>query len=393
MELNPPLTPAEKACKPLRVCVTGAGGYVAGHIVQRLLVAGHTVHGTVRDPQNSKVVGHLTSLPGAEQRLKLFKADLTQEQAFESAIQGCDVVIHTASPYAFDVPAGKEEELMIAPAIFGTTNVLDSVNRTPSVKRVVVTSSTVAVWGDPRERGKDHVFSEADWDLIAHPKKYPYFYSKTAAEKKAYEMHEAAAGRWSLCSINPGAIWGPPLGSRKDGESISQITDLMSGALFPWAPPLGTAVVDVRDVAQAHCVAAVNPSASGRYLLCAESTYLMPAAAKILRKVYRNRWIPPLKPPKAPLLIIGPFMGLPRPVTHATFRKLPKVDSSKAARELGLTQYIPFKTTVLDMADDMLQKDMIPKFVMPKVVPIAATALCMWVLLLWGLTKAVGLLL
>lgn len=43
MELTIPLRPEEKAAKPMRVCVTGATGYVAGHIVQRLLAAGHTV--------------------------------------------------------------------------------------------------------------------------------------------------------------------------------------------------------------------------------------------------------------------------------------------------------------------------------------------------------------
>lgn len=48
---------------------------------------------------------------------------------------------------------------MIRPAIFGTENVLNSVNKSPSVKRVVLTASTVSVWGDPHERGKGHVFT------------------------------------------------------------------------------------------------------------------------------------------------------------------------------------------------------------------------------------------
>lgn len=383
MDIYPPLLPSEQSSRPLTVAVTGAAGYVGSHVVKRLLAAGHTVHATVRDPSNSRVVGHLTELPGASQRLQLYKADLTQEGAFDAAFRGCDVVVHTASPYALDVPAGKEEESMIQPAVFGTTNVLDSVNRTPSVKKVVLTASVVCVWTDPYERGKGHVFTEDDWNTSAHPKQTPYFYAKTAAEKKAYEMQAAAGGKWQLCSMNPGTIWGPSLGNRADGESISQMRDLLSGALWPWAPPLGASVVDVRDVALAHCVAAVSPAATGRYLLSSTGNFPLPSATKILRKIYRQRWIPPLKPPKAPLLLLGPFMGLPRPITHATFRKVPQVSTAKAARDLGLKQFIPFEQSVKDMAADMVKRGLVPGWEMPRVVPFVLAGLGVLLLLVW----------
>lgn len=76
----------------------------------------------------------------------------------------------------------QEEELLIKPAVQGTENVLASVNATPSVERVVITSSTAAVFTDGTERGKDYVFTEADWNLTASISKYPYFYSKKMAE-------------------------------------------------------------------------------------------------------------------------------------------------------------------------------------------------------------------
>lgn len=103
----PPLTAAEQKAKPLRICVTGAGGYLAGHIVQRLLAAGHTVHATVRQPNSSSATRHLLAMPGAADRLKLFKADLMDPGAFDEAIAGCDVVVHTASPYLLKVPKGE----------------------------------------------------------------------------------------------------------------------------------------------------------------------------------------------------------------------------------------------------------------------------------------------
>lgn len=128
-----------------------------------------------------------------------------------------------------DFVAGKEEEMMIKPAIFGTENVLNAVNASPSAKRVVLTASTASVWGDPHERGKGHVFTEADWNITAHPQRFPYFYSKTKAEERAYAMEKEAGGKWKLCSICPGAIWGPPTSSRTDGESVGQMIDLLSG--------------------------------------------------------------------------------------------------------------------------------------------------------------------
>jgi uncharacterized protein YbjT (DUF2867 family) len=105
-ELVPPLHPAERKAKQLQICVTGATGYLAGHIVQRLLAAGHTVHGTARNANNTSATRHLLAMPGADEQLKLFSADLMQPGAYDEAVRGCDVVIHTASPYTLNVPKG-----------------------------------------------------------------------------------------------------------------------------------------------------------------------------------------------------------------------------------------------------------------------------------------------
>lgn len=171
--------------------------------------------------------------------------------------------------------------------------------------------------------------------------------------------------------------------------------DLLSGAFWPWSPPLGVGVVDVRDVALAHCLAAVIPSARGRYLLNSEATYVMPTAAKILRKAYPKRWLPPLKPPLLPLLVFGPMMGLPTNITRATFRKKPLICVDKAAKELGLSQYISVQQSVLDMARDMLAKGMVPNWKMPIAAPILALDVLIVIGIVWGLyalSHAAGLL-
>lgn len=218
--LRVPLAPAELQVQPTAVCVTGATGYIAGHIIQRLLAAGHTVQGTCRDPGKTAAVGHLLQLPGAGKRLKLFQANLLDAGAFDKAVAGCSAVFHCASPYLLDVPLHQARAKLIEPAVQGTENVLAAVSRCHSVKRVVLTSSTAAVFTDPHERGRGAVFTAEDWNLTASETRCPYFKSKAAAEQRAWEL-AAAQARWSLVVINPPAVWGPPLSSRPDGESVS----------------------------------------------------------------------------------------------------------------------------------------------------------------------------
>ena len=55
----------------------------------------------------------------------------------------------------------------MGPAVRGVENVLAAVNRTPTVKRVVMTSSLAAIYCDLDERGLDHTFTEADWNVRA----------------------------------------------------------------------------------------------------------------------------------------------------------------------------------------------------------------------------------
>ncbi|KAE9467477.1 hypothetical protein C3L33_00606, partial [Rhododendron williamsianum] len=99
------------------VCVTGASGYIASWIVKLLLDRGYTVKGTVPASHrwmiprqlttvlhrssmlgDPKKVDHLLSLHGAKERLQLFKANLMEEGSFDSVVDGCEGVFHTASP-------------------------------------------------------------------------------------------------------------------------------------------------------------------------------------------------------------------------------------------------------------------------------------------------------
>ena len=96
-----PLIPAEQSAPKRVCCVTGATGMVGSHVARRLLRAGHTVHAPVRsmDVEN---VGFLKAMPGADERLKLFKVtNLLDAGAYDESIAGCEVVLHVASPFFY----------------------------------------------------------------------------------------------------------------------------------------------------------------------------------------------------------------------------------------------------------------------------------------------------
>ncbi|XP_004509912.1 cinnamoyl-CoA reductase CAD2 [Cicer arietinum] len=261
------------------VCVTGASGFIASWIVKFLLQRGYTVRGTLRDPSNPKKVDHLLKLDGAKERLQLFKADLLEEGSFDSAIEGCDGVFHTASPVRFVVNDPQVE--LIDPALKGTLNVLKSCARSPSVKRVILTSSVSAVKFSSRPITPEVVVDEtwfSDPDFCRESELW-YTLSKTLAEAAAWKF--VNENNIDMVVINPSMVVGPLL-QPEINESVEPILNLINGVPFPnnafgW--------LDVKDVADAHILAYEIASANGRYCL-AERVVHYSEIARILRDLY-----------------------------------------------------------------------------------------------------------
>lgn len=333
------------------VLVTGANGYVASWIVKELLDAGCTVHATVRDPSNQVKTGHLAAAAeNAPGTLKLFAADLMVDGCFEEAMQGCSVVMHTASPFVVrGIKDGYKD--LIEPAVNGTRNVLETCNKVSTVKRVVLTSSVVAVYGDNADaNGK--TLTEDDWNTTSTADHQPYPASKTAAEKVAWDICKAQS-RWDLVTINPGLVLGPSLTKTSGSESLAIIGDLVKGKLRTGVPDLEMGIVDVRDIAKAHVRAAFTPEAQGRHLLVSESVSML-QMAKIIRGKYGSRFkLPKSTVPKLLVWLVGPLQGISRKFVALNVGHPLKFDNSKSKQALGI-DYIPAEKTILDHLQQML---------------------------------------
>jgi nucleoside-diphosphate-sugar epimerase len=293
------------------ILVTGGSGYLASWVIKTLIDKGIRVHTTVRAPEDEAKIDHLKRLDHSD-LITFFKADLLDPGSFEEAMQGCDMVIHTASPFFVSGFKDAKKEL-IDPAKLGTRNVLESVNRTDSVKRVVLTSSVAAVYGDTKEAltKPDNTFTNQDWNSTSTLEHQPYSLSKTLAEKEAWKMAKQQ-DRWNLVTINPGFILGPSLSKRKDSFSIDTMLNYANGNYRSGIPKIYLGSADVRDVAQGHVNACFNKEANGRYLLVNKTITLMDIARIIKNRIPGKYPLPIMVAPKFLYWLIAPLFGFTR---------------------------------------------------------------------------------
>jgi len=240
------------------VLVTGGTGFLGVHTILQLLQQGYEVRTTLRSLSKKDNIikaleeGGITDFS----KLTFFEADLTLDDNWGEAVKGCDYVLHVASPFPAQDP--KDENELIIPARDGALRVLKAA-RDASVKRVVLTSSFAAVGYSINV--ENHVFTEEDWTDV-NAELPAYIKSKTLAEKAAWEFIEKEGNGLELSVINPVGIFGPALGGITSASLDIAVTGILNGTLN-YTPTFTMGVVDVRDVADIHLKAMVNPKAAG----------------------------------------------------------------------------------------------------------------------------------
>lgn len=123
----------------MRVLVTGGGGFIGSHLVDRLLVEGHEVR--VLDNFST---GDRENLLHLGQEVELVEGDIQSYERAHEAVRGCEIVFHQAALPS--VPRSIQDPLMTnSTNVVGTLNILLAA-RDCDVRRVIFASSS-SVYG------------------------------------------------------------------------------------------------------------------------------------------------------------------------------------------------------------------------------------------------------
>ncbi|HEY5007455.1 MAG TPA: aldehyde reductase [Caulobacteraceae bacterium] len=329
------------------VLVTGGSGYIGGWCVLGLLQQGYNVRATVRDLSREPAVRtNLAKVVDPGNRLSFYAANLTEDAGWDAAVEGCDYVLHVASPLGVAEP--KDPNELIVPARDGAKRAVGAAIKA-GVKRVVMTSSVAATSkGGPG----DNVSDETDWTDLKDPALSAYGQSKTIAERAAWDLVAASGEATTLAVVNPALVLGPVL-SGDYSESVQVVERLMSGRV-PGLPRIGFNIVDVRDVADLHIRAMTAPDAAGQRFIAANQFAWMADIAAILKAQLgaEAAKVPTRKVPDFVLRFVALFDKDLGSVTGGLGRKH-DFTSAKAQSLLGWKPR-PMQDTVLDCARSLV---------------------------------------
>jgi len=322
------------------VLVTGGSGFLGGWCVVELLRRGYRVRTTVRDLAREPEVRAAVEPEAGGGELSFFAADLTSDAGWAEAVEGCDHVLHVASPFPPAQP--KDPDELIVPAREGTLRVL-RLALAAGVERVVVTSSVAAVSGGASPASSP--LDEGSWTDLENPNLSPYVRSKTIAERAAWELVDEAGASRRLAVVNPGAILGPALTADRS-FSLEMVERLLKGV--PGAPRIGFTIVDVRDVADLHIRAMTDPAAGGERFVAATEFLWMAEVAAVLRANLGEAAsrVPKRTLPDFLVRAMGIFDPGVRSITNQLGKKI-SYSSAKAENQLGWSPR-PVEETVVE---------------------------------------------
>ena len=251
-----------------KVFVSGGSGYIALHCIARLIQKGYFVKTSIRSlSRKQEVIDSISKVVDCGGKLEFCQLDLLKDDGWNDALDECEYVLHTASPVSLLLSNNPDD--LIKPAVNGLERCLNSAVKN-NIKRFVMTSSFSAIGAGSKEKELD----DTNWTDLNNLNISPYDISKTKAEMFLWEYVSKLdkSKNIEVCSINPVIVVGPSL-SEDVGVSNTVVKKLLDGS-SPMVPRFGVNLVDVKDVADMHIEAMINPKAAGkRFLLSSESLW------------------------------------------------------------------------------------------------------------------------
>lgn len=228
----------------MEALVTGATGFIGGHVARALAEDGWTVRCLAR-PTSARE--HVADVP-----VTWVTGDVQDLDSLREAARGCDAVFHVAAYYALWSSSPEPFERI---NVEGTRNVLKAAEA-EGVKRVVYTSSVACI-------GEAPAGGTANEDSVCTPEDLCGDYKRTKYEAERVALAAAEAGQ-EVVVVNPASVIGP--GDVKPTPTGKIIVDFLTGKM-PFFMDTGLNFVDVRDVARGHLLAFEKGKAGRRYIL------------------------------------------------------------------------------------------------------------------------------
>jgi nucleoside-diphosphate-sugar epimerase len=245
------------------VAVTGASGFIGSHVVLSLLKRGYEVRACITDPRNPLKTEHLLAMneAGHPGSVTLHKANLLEAGSYDAPLAGCCALLHAGTAMGYG--GANNPQQVYDGAVGGTRNVLASVRKAGTIRRLIYTSSFAAI-SHPAPAG--YFFTEQDWasdsrendtnwnlENLNDKGEVGYAMAKVETEHMVNRVAEEE-GSFDAISICPIVVLGPLLSKAHElvfswqwflGRMLRG-KDCGRGWQHRWN------IVDVRDVAEAQ---------------------------------------------------------------------------------------------------------------------------------------------
>ena len=271
----------------MKVFVTGATGFIGGHLARKLRERGDEVLALARNPERAR---HL-----AELGCKIVRGDLLDVGAISAGMSGCDSVIHSAAVYKVGIPSS-EHRSMFDTNVTGTEIVLGEALKAQIPKVVYV--STVGILGNTKGQVVDETYERQAG--------YTSYYEET--KYLAHDVAKRLIARGLPCVIAmPGGVYGPG-----DQSDVRQILDRFLAGKMPAMAltDTGFTFVHVEDVVDGILAALDKGRPGESYVLGGEITTVGDLITKLANVAGRKppRWTVPTGVLKA-IAPAGPLIG------------------------------------------------------------------------------------
>ena len=333
------------------VLITGGNGHVGYRVLVETLKAGYAVRAAIRSSNRAEQILSAPSITALNPGSKLnfvTVPDITIPGAYDEAVRGVDFIIHVASSITQGYEADEFESKILDPAVKGTTGILKSAAQHSNIKRVVITSSAVAIWPVKKWMNGEvkDAFTEND-HIPLEPGPYSsemeaYCASKVQALHSTHDFVQKERPKYDVINLMPSFVYG----KNELVTEASQVADGTNGMILRIVlgtqnpMPQGGASVHVDDVAKIH-VQALSSTVDGNqdYLLSSEGPegITFQEAASIASRDYAGAVKKGL---------------LSENGTQPT--KALRINTSKAEKAFGI-RFQPFENQVKSVVDYYLQ--------------------------------------